>query len=128
MGNNNSKASRRRKTTRALKKNDIISPTPADIDIAQSVVPLPISDIATSLGLRSNEVDLYGPTKAKVKLNVLDRLGGDNAPNGRYTSVFISSYLCTICGSSDGRLWKIFHTSSRSPFIRSWTVFLGFIH
>ena len=93
MGNNNSKASRRRKTTRALKKNDIISPTPADIDIAQSVVPLPISDIATSLGLRSNEVDLYGPTKAKVKLNVLDRLGGDSAPNGRYTSVFISSYL-----------------------------------
>jgi hypothetical protein len=42
------------------------SPVPSDIEIAQSIEPLPISDIATQLGLRPKEVLCYGPTKAKV--------------------------------------------------------------
>jgi hypothetical protein len=42
------------------------SPVPSDIEIAQSIEPLPISDIATQLGLLPKEVLCYGPTKAKV--------------------------------------------------------------
>jgi hypothetical protein len=67
---------------RPLSAKDIASPTPADIDIAQAIVPLPIIDIATSLDLCTDEFDLYGPTKAKVKLNVMQRL--HDSPNGRY--------------------------------------------
>ncbi|KAI8101241.1 hypothetical protein M9435_001349 [Picochlorum sp. BPE23] len=53
---------------------NILSPTPSDIDIAQSLEPLPIKDVAVSAGLKESDVEYYGPHKAKVKLNVLDRL------------------------------------------------------
>ena len=39
---------------------------PADIVIAQSAKPLPIANIAADLGLRPDELELYGPHKAKV--------------------------------------------------------------
>lgn len=42
------------------------SPVPSDIDIAQSVEPLPITSIAASLGLQPDEIEQYGPVKAKV--------------------------------------------------------------
>lgn len=42
-------------------------PVPADIDIAQSIKPKHISQIAeVGLGLLPDEYELYGPTKAKV--------------------------------------------------------------
>eukprot|EP00889_Picochlorum_renovo_P003419 jgi/Picre1/30449/NNA_005813.t1 len=53
---------------------NILSPTPSDIDIAQSLEPLQIKDVAVSAGLKESDVEYYGPHKAKVKLNVLDRL------------------------------------------------------
>lgn len=43
------------------------SPVPSDIDIAQAATPVPISEIADSAGLTSEEYDLYGNTKAKVE-------------------------------------------------------------
>jgi formyltetrahydrofolate synthetase len=44
-------------------------PVPADIDIAQSIKPKHISQIAeVGLGLLPDEYELYGPTKAKVGL------------------------------------------------------------
>jgi hypothetical protein len=44
-------------------------PVPADIDIAQSIKPKHISQIAeVGLGLLPEEYELYGPTKAKVGL------------------------------------------------------------
>lgn len=47
---------------------DILSPTPPDIVIAQSVAPKHISQIAEAkLGLQPEEYELYGPTKAKVR-------------------------------------------------------------
>ncbi|XP_055818997.1 formate--tetrahydrofolate ligase [Solanum dulcamara] len=61
------------KTTRKL---EVVSPVPADIDIANSVEPLHISEIAQELNLSSQHYDLYGKYKAKVLLSVLDDVGG----------------------------------------------------
>ena len=41
-------------------------PVPADIEIAQSAELKPISQIAEELGLLAEEVEFYGPYKAKV--------------------------------------------------------------
>ena len=44
----------------------MLSPVPADIDIANSVVPFHISEIAQELNLDPSHYDLYGKYKAKV--------------------------------------------------------------
>ncbi len=41
---------------------------PTDIEIAQSVQPRPIQDVATELGLAPDEIIEYGNTKAKITL------------------------------------------------------------
>lgn len=56
------------KTTRKL---EVVSPVPADIDIANGVEPLHISEIAQELGLSAKHYDLYGKYKAKVNLGFL---------------------------------------------------------
>lgn len=61
------------------------TPVPADIDIAQEAVLKPIGQVAEELGLRPDEVELYGNYKAKVKLSVLDRLS--DVPDGKYIDV-----------------------------------------
>lgn len=50
------------------------SPVPSDINIAQSIEPLPIADVAAAAGLLPYELELHGESKAKVKLSVLERL------------------------------------------------------
>lgn len=62
-----------------------LSPVPSDIDIAQACTPVHINDIASKIGLQSEDYELYGTTKAKVRLSVLDRLG--DAPSGKYVVV-----------------------------------------
>ena len=42
------------------------TPVPADIDIAQEAATRPITDIADALGIEPDELELYGPLKAKV--------------------------------------------------------------
>lgn len=49
-------------------------PVPSDIDIAQEAKLKPILQVAEELGIRPDELELYGPYKAKVKLDILDRL------------------------------------------------------
>ncbi|MBN1303528.1 MAG: formate--tetrahydrofolate ligase [Anaerolineales bacterium] len=61
------------------------SPVPSDIDIAQEATLKPITLVAEELGLQPDELELYGPYKAKVKLDVLERLK-DN-PDGKYIDV-----------------------------------------
>jgi formyltetrahydrofolate synthetase len=63
----------------------IISPTPSDIDISQSVQPFDINQLATQIGIREEEVIPYGKTKAKIDIGILDRV--QNAPNGNYVVV-----------------------------------------
>ena len=58
---------------------------PSDIVIAQSATPIPIAEIAQAAGIRSNELELYGNSKAKVRLSVLDRLR--TKPAGKYVVV-----------------------------------------
>jgi formate--tetrahydrofolate ligase len=59
---------------------------PSSLEIAQSVHPRPIMDLARELGLRDDEVELYGPTKAKVRLEAITRLETTN-PRGKYVVV-----------------------------------------
>ncbi|XP_010529904.1 PREDICTED: formate--tetrahydrofolate ligase [Tarenaya hassleriana] len=56
------------------RKLNVVSPVPADIDIANSVEPLHISEIAKDLNLDPLHYDLYGKYKAKVLLSVLEEL------------------------------------------------------
>jgi formate--tetrahydrofolate ligase len=53
-------------SSKALRKLQVVSPVPADIDIAHSVEPLHISVIAEELNLSPEHYDLYGKYKAKV--------------------------------------------------------------
>ncbi len=62
-----------------------VIPVPSDIDIAQAGELKPITIIAEELGLLPEELEQYGAYKAKVKLDVLDRL--KDVPNGKYIDV-----------------------------------------
>jgi formyltetrahydrofolate synthetase len=62
-----------------------VLPVPSDIEIAQSAELIPILDIADQLGLTIDDMDLYGKYKAKVHLDVLDRLA--DKPDGKYIDV-----------------------------------------
>lgn len=53
-------------STTSVRKLEVASPVPADIDIANSIQPIHISHIATDLNLTPNHYDLYGKYKAKV--------------------------------------------------------------
>lgn len=63
----------------------IRKPVPADIEIAQSAELDPIVKVAAGLGLGEDDLELYGRFKAKIHLDVLDRLA--DAPLGRYVDV-----------------------------------------
>ncbi len=62
-----------------------VKPVPSDIDIAQATELLPIVAIAKQLGLGEGDLDLYGKHKAKIHLDVLDRI--KDRPLGRYVDV-----------------------------------------
>src|SRR6188474_1354750 len=59
---------------------------PSDLEIARSVTPRPIVDIGHELGIRDDELELYGPTKAKVTLEAIRRLETER-PRGKYVVV-----------------------------------------
>jgi formate--tetrahydrofolate ligase len=52
-----------------------------DVQIAQEAKMLPISQIADSLGIADDELELYGKYKGKVSLDVLSRL--EDKPDGK---------------------------------------------
>jgi methylenetetrahydrofolate dehydrogenase (NADP+)/methenyltetrahydrofolate cyclohydrolase/formyltetrahydrofolate synthetase/formate--tetrahydrofolate ligase len=58
---------------------------PSDMEISRAATPRPISEIAASAGILPNELELYGDVKAKVRLNILDRLAGKKL--GKYIDV-----------------------------------------
>ena len=53
-------------SSKTVRKLEVLSPVPADIDIANAVEPLHIADIAADLNLSPHHYDLYGKYKAKV--------------------------------------------------------------
>ena len=61
------------------------SPVPSDLEIAQAARLHPIQHIAEELGLEPGEIELHGPSMAKIRLEVLDRLEG--RATGKYIDV-----------------------------------------
>uniref|UniRef100_A0A667ZMZ2 C-1-tetrahydrofolate synthase, cytoplasmic n=1 Tax=Myripristis murdjan TaxID=586833 RepID=A0A667ZMZ2_9TELE len=66
-------------------KLNLQKPVPSDIVISRSCVPKPIDCLAREVGLMSDEVELYGKTKAKVQLDIIKRLQAQ--PDGKYVVV-----------------------------------------
>ena len=58
---------------------------PSDIEISHAAKPLPIEQIAEKAGIAPNELEPYGRGKAKVSLDILERL--KDKPNGKYIDV-----------------------------------------
>lgn len=61
------------------------NPVPSDIEIAQAAELKSIKTVAEELGLLPEELELHGDYKAKVKLEVLERL--EDVPDGKYIDV-----------------------------------------
>jgi formyltetrahydrofolate synthetase len=60
-------------------------PVPSDIEIAQEAELKPIKMLAEEIGLLPEELELHGDYKAKVRLDVLERL--KDVPDGKYIDV-----------------------------------------
>ncbi|MBI4165253.1 MAG: formate--tetrahydrofolate ligase [Acidobacteria bacterium] len=58
---------------------------PCDLDIACAASLKPIADIARRIGIQDDELEFYGRYKAKVGLEILDRLNG--SPTGKLVAV-----------------------------------------
>ncbi len=58
---------------------------PSDIDIAQAATLEPIEAIAEKMGLERSDIEIYGDTIAKVKLETIDKL--KDRPNAKYILV-----------------------------------------
>jgi len=58
---------------------------PRDLDIAQAAKLKPIVEIARRIGIKEDELELYGKYKAKIDLSILDRL--KNKPVGKFIDV-----------------------------------------
>ncbi len=61
------------------------TPVPSDIEIAQAAELKPIEEVAAELGIEPGELERYGPWKAKVGLEVLQRLA--DVTDGKYIDV-----------------------------------------
>jgi formate--tetrahydrofolate ligase len=59
------------------------TPMPNSLEIARAVKPRPIIELARELGLHDEEVELYGPYKAKISLAGITRLEAKAAAEGR---------------------------------------------
>jgi len=62
-----------------------VYPVPSDIEIAQAAELIPAVEVAKGLGLSEDDLDLQGKWKAKVHLDVLERL--KDRPNAKYIDV-----------------------------------------
>ncbi|XP_069811474.1 monofunctional C1-tetrahydrofolate synthase, mitochondrial isoform X1 [Dendropsophus ebraccatus] len=62
-----------------------LSPVPSDIEISRGQHPKSVDVLAKEIGLLTDEIEMYGRTKAKVRLSLLERLKGQ--PNGKYVLV-----------------------------------------
>eukprot|EP01117_Protostelium_nocturnum_P004752 TRINITY_DN1725_c0_g1_i1.p1 TRINITY_DN1725_c0_g1~~TRINITY_DN1725_c0_g1_i1.p1 ORF type:complete len:671 (-),score=273.56 TRINITY_DN1725_c0_g1_i1:77-2089(-) len=80
----------RRKSTKMSEefepiKLNLLDPVPSDIEISQSVKPKHVLKIAREFGIKEEEISPYGTTKAKVHLDILNRLRDE--PDGKYVVV-----------------------------------------
>ncbi|EEB05111.1 C-1-tetrahydrofolate synthase [Schizosaccharomyces japonicus yFS275] len=76
--------------SRAIPKVELLplelkTPVPSDIEIAKTQTPKEICRLAEDIGILPSEIEPFGPYKAKVSLDVLDRTV--DRPNGHYVLV-----------------------------------------
>src|SRR4051812_20670651 len=64
---------------------NVATTLPSSLEIAQQATLRPITEIAEAAGLLPDEIDSYGKYKAKVSLDVLERLA--DRPNGKLVNV-----------------------------------------
>jgi methylenetetrahydrofolate dehydrogenase (NADP+)/methenyltetrahydrofolate cyclohydrolase/formyltetrahydrofolate synthetase len=98
-------------------------PVPSDIEIAQEAKLKPISVIAEEVGLLSEELEMHGEFKAKVRLSVLERL--KDVPDGKYIDVTAitptplgegkSTTMMGLCQALGAHLGKKVFTTIRQP-------------
>uniref|UniRef100_A0A8B9J2T0 formate--tetrahydrofolate ligase n=1 Tax=Amazona collaria TaxID=241587 RepID=A0A8B9J2T0_9PSIT len=62
-----------------------VSPVPSDIEISRAQSPKAVDVLAKEIGLLTDEIEIYGQTKAKVRLSLLERL--KDQPDGKYVLV-----------------------------------------
>ena len=77
---------------RIITPAELRAPVPADIEIAQAAVNVPIADVAAELGLESDDIDPHGHLKAKVHLNVRDKLAA--VADGNYGVLRAHALVC----------------------------------
>ncbi|KAM4693152.1 monofunctional C1-tetrahydrofolate synthase, mitochondrial [Discoglossus pictus] len=62
-----------------------LSPVPSDIEISRGQNPKAVDVLAKEIGLLKDEIEVYGRSKAKVCLSLLERLNDE--PDGKYVLV-----------------------------------------
>ncbi|RXW20745.1 hypothetical protein EST38_g5117 [Candolleomyces aberdarensis] len=66
-------------------KLKLLENVPSDIEIAMAQTPKPVAKLAEEIGILPDELESYGKYKAKVSLDVLDRL--EHRKDGKYIVV-----------------------------------------
>ena len=74
-----------KKATFVPTKLKLLKPVPSDIEIAQAGKLKPILQIAAEQGIKESELEHFGPYKAKIKLEILNRLA--KRKDGKYVDV-----------------------------------------
>jgi formate--tetrahydrofolate ligase len=68
-----------------------------DLEIAQSVTPRPLADVAADLGLAPDDLEMYGRDKAKISLPAIEKLlEGADAPRGKL--ILVTAITPTAAG------------------------------
>ncbi|XP_015852298.1 monofunctional C1-tetrahydrofolate synthase, mitochondrial [Peromyscus maniculatus bairdii] len=62
-----------------------LSPVPSDIEISRGQTPKAVDVLAKEIGLLADEIEIYGKSKAKVRLSLLERL--KDQKDGKYVLV-----------------------------------------
>ncbi|XP_057595851.1 monofunctional C1-tetrahydrofolate synthase, mitochondrial isoform X2 [Hippopotamus amphibius kiboko] len=62
-----------------------LSPVPSDIEISRAQTPKAVDILAKEIGLLADEIEIYGRSKAKVRLSLLERL--KDQADGKYVLV-----------------------------------------
>ena len=78
----------RSRRVKPLKLN-ILEKAPSDIEISEAQTPKPVAQLAHELGIHPDELESYGKYKAKVELNILERLA--HRKDGKY--IIIAGYV-----------------------------------
>ena len=97
-------------------------PIPSDIEIAQATNLKPIAEVAATIGISADDLEHYGKYKAKLPLDLLERLKGNKDGLLIYTTAITATpagegKTCTAIGLTQalGRLGKKVAVALREP-------------